>query len=115
MGNAKSILALSLLATFLGGCQRGSFDECILDRMQGMDQDSGAGAVYISCQQDFGDRSSSPPTLYSSWEKCVATKGKGTLSAVGFKLIVVSCMNLSGQGPVTFTTDGGQGSNNSQQ
>lgn len=104
--NLKAILVTTLLGALVtpmawaGLFGPSSWEECILDRMPGVQNDYAAAAIMTRCNDEFGnpDTVHIPEkgwlTRFSSGDACVAAKASTTASINGARVIVASCHRL---------------------
>jgi hypothetical protein len=82
-----------------------NWDECILDRMPGVQNNIAAYAVERSCNDEFGPPSVRPQpgifARYKSADQCVVDKSRGTASFSAAERITVACRRLYDRTPPT--------------
>lgn len=104
--NLKAMLVTTLLGALVtptawaGLFGPSSWEECILDRMPGVQNDYAAAVIMTRCSDEFGnpDTARIPEkgwlTRFNSGDACVAAKGSTTASVNGARVIVASCHRL---------------------
>ena len=104
--NLRAILVATLLGALLVPTARAgllapsNWEECILDRMPGVQNDYAAAVIMTRCSDEFGnpDTVRIPEkgwlTRFNSGDACVAAKASTTASVNGARVIVASCHRL---------------------
>ncbi|CAM2178460.1 hypothetical protein BO443_20722 [Burkholderia orbicola] len=102
----KAILVATLLGTLFtptawaGLFGPSNWEECVLDRMPGVQNDYAAAVIITRCSDEFGnpDTVRIPEkgwlTRFNSGDACVAAKASTTASVNGARVIVASCHRL---------------------
>jgi len=104
--NLKAILVITLLGAlptptaWAGLFGPSNWEECILDRMPGVQNDYAAAVIITRCSDEFGNPDTvripekSWLTRFNSGDACVAAKASTTASVNGARVIVASCHRL---------------------